>query len=119
VNLQDPVFVKVLKQQAAAGLDVRVIGKFKGGDPVQVRSLREMRLHVRAIIRDGSRAFVGSQSLRRIELDRRREVGVLITNRSVASKLRSVFDSDWEASASRKDLKKEAASELEAAAAHA
>jgi hypothetical protein len=29
VNIQDPAFVKLLKTQAAAGVDVRVIGKFK------------------------------------------------------------------------------------------
>ena len=95
VNLQDPVFIKLLKQQAAAGMDVRVIGKFKGTGPIDVRPLRSMRLHARAIIRDGSRAFVGSQSLRRPELDQRREVGVLITNGAVARKLRDLFEADW------------------------
>jgi len=103
VNLQDPSFVKLLKQQAAAGVDVRVLGKFKGGDAIAVRPLRPMRLHARAIIRDGSRAFVGSQSLRRPELDRRREVGVVITNASVTRKLREVFEQDWAASAKGKE----------------
>ena len=37
--------------------------------------MKPVRLHVRAIIRDGTRAFVGSQSLRKEELDSRREVG--------------------------------------------
>jgi phosphatidylserine/phosphatidylglycerophosphate/cardiolipin synthase-like enzyme len=54
-----------------------------------------MRLHVRAMIRDGVRAFVGSQSLRRIELDKRREVGVLITNASVTKQIRDIFEADW------------------------
>ena len=54
-----------------------------------------MRLHVRAMIRDGVRAFVGSQSLRRIELDRRREVGVLITNAAVTRQIRDTFEADW------------------------
>jgi hypothetical protein len=31
---------------------------------------------VRVIIRDGRDAFIGSQSLRKLELDQRREVGV-------------------------------------------
>lgn len=107
LNLADPAFVKLLKQKAAAGVEVRVIGKFKGGDPVTVRPLRTMRLHVRAIVRDGSRAFVGSQSLRRLELNQRREVGLLITNRSVAKKIRDTFESDWKDSASSKEEKKE------------
>jgi len=120
VNLQDRAFIKLLKQQAAAGVDVRVIGKCKIGDPIEVRPLRELRLHVRAIIRDGTYAFVGSQSLRRLELDHRREVGVLITNRSVAKKLREVFERDWQESASGKEEKKKDAKRIiEATAAFA
>jgi phosphatidylserine/phosphatidylglycerophosphate/cardiolipin synthase-like enzyme len=65
-----------------------------------------MRLHVRAIIRDGTRAFVGSQSLKKEELDSRREVGVVITNPAAAKKLMQVFEHDWAESAS-KDQKKE------------
>jgi polyphosphate kinase len=101
VNIQDPVFIKLLAQQAAAGVDVRVIGKCKGCKSIDVRPLRAMRLHVRAIVRDGMRAFVGSQSLRRIELDKRREVGVLITNSAVARQLREIFEADWAESAEK------------------
>lgn len=108
VNIQDPDFIKLLKQLAASGVDVRVIGKFKGaGNGINVRALRPLRLHARAIIRDGSRAFVGSQSLRRPELNQRREVGVVITNGAVAKKLRDVFELDWLESASSKGEKKE------------
>ena len=95
VNLQDPVFIKLLEQQAAAGIDVRVIGKCKGCKGIDVRPLRSMRLHVRALVRDGTRAFVGSQSLRRLELDKRREVGVLISNAAVARQIRDTFEADW------------------------
>jgi cardiolipin synthase A/B len=95
INIQDPVFMKLLTHQAAAGVDVRVIGKCKGCKGIDVRPLRSMRLHVRAMVRDGARAFVGSQSLRRIELDKRREVGVLITNSGVARQIRDIFESDW------------------------
>jgi phosphatidylserine/phosphatidylglycerophosphate/cardiolipin synthase-like enzyme len=95
VNLQDPVFVKMLEAHTAAGVDVRVIGKCKGAKKLDVRPLKSLRLHVRAIIRDGARAFVGSQSLRRIELDRRREVGVLINNGAVARQIRDIFEADW------------------------
>jgi phosphatidylserine/phosphatidylglycerophosphate/cardiolipin synthase-like enzyme len=101
VNIQDPVFIKLLAQLSAAGIDVRVIGKCKGCKSIDVRPLRAMRLHVRAIVRDGMRAFVGSQSLRRIELDKRREVGVLITNSAVARQLREIFEADWAESAEK------------------
>ena len=64
-NIQDPVMVKLLKELAAGGVRVRVLGNLRGPDgDVAVRSLKTMRLHVRAIVRDGTRAFVGSQSLR-------------------------------------------------------
>lgn len=102
VNVQDPSFLKLLKQQAAAGVDVRVLGKVKGSGSLEVRPLRSMRLHARALIGDGTRAFVGSQSLRRPELDLRREVGVVIPNVSVARKLREVFEQDWAESAKAK-----------------
>ena len=95
VNIQDPVFIKLLEQRAAAGVDVRVIGKCKACRGIDVRPLRSMRLHVRALVRDGARAFVGSQSLRRLELDKRREVGVLIMNGVVARQIRDTFEADW------------------------
>ena len=95
VNVQDRTLIKLLEQQASAGVDVRVIGKCKGGKGISVRPLRSMRLHVRAMVRDGARAFVGSQSLRRLELDQRREVGVLITNGVVARQIRDTVEADW------------------------
>jgi phosphatidylserine/phosphatidylglycerophosphate/cardiolipin synthase-like enzyme len=95
VNVQDRALIKLLEHQASAGVEVRVIGKCKGGKGITVLPLRGMRLHVRAMVRDGSRAFVGSQSLRRLELDQRREVGVLITNGVVARQIRDTFEADW------------------------
>jgi cardiolipin synthase A/B len=107
-KIQDPAIIKILKERAAKGVRVRVLGNLKGPDgDVAVRSLKGLRLHVRAIIRDGTRAFVGSQSLRRIELDKRREVGLLISNPTVTRKLMQVFDADWEASATKEEKKEE------------
>jgi phosphatidylserine/phosphatidylglycerophosphate/cardiolipin synthase-like enzyme len=105
-RLDDPEFVRLLKQRAAAGVLVQIIGKARGlgnGD-VPVRALKDPKLHVRAMIRDGTRAFVGSQSLRPLELDSRREVGLIITNPNVARQMLEVFERDWVASANgRKD----------------
>jgi cardiolipin synthase len=95
VNVQDRSLIKLLEQQASAGVDIRLIGRCKGCKGIVVRPLRSMRLHVRAMVRDGARAFVGSQSLRRLELDQRREVGVLITNGVVARQIRDTFEADW------------------------
>jgi cardiolipin synthase A/B len=101
-RIQDPAMVKLLKELAAGGVRVRVLGHLKGPDgDVAVRALKTMRLHVRAIVRDGTRAFVGSQSLRKEELDQRREVGLLINNPTVTRNLLRVFDADWDASATK------------------
>ena len=50
------------------------------GDSIKNEKYPGKRLHIRAIIRDGKRAFMGSQSLRRLELEKRREVGVIVTD---------------------------------------
>ena len=95
-RLDDVSMLKLLKQLAGRGVRVRVIGVIKKGcEGVDVRPLGKMRLHVRAIVRDGTRAFVGSQSLRKIELDSRREVGLLVNNPTVTRKLLQVFEQDW------------------------
>ena len=57
-----------------------------------------IRLHTRTIVRDGTHAFVGSQSLRALELDQRREVGVIIRNPAVVERIARTFREDWERS---------------------
>jgi phosphatidylserine/phosphatidylglycerophosphate/cardiolipin synthase-like enzyme len=107
-KIQDPAMIRILKERAAKGVRVRVIGDLKGPDgEVDVRPLKSVRLHVRAIIRDGTRAFVGSQSLRKEELESRREVGLLINNPTVTRKLMQVFEADWTESAKKEEKKEE------------
>jgi phosphatidylserine/phosphatidylglycerophosphate/cardiolipin synthase-like enzyme len=53
------------------------------------------RLHVRAIVRDGDTGFVGSQSLRALELDARREVGLITRDPKVVKRMGEVFEEDW------------------------
>ena len=107
-RIQDPAMIKILKDLAARGVRVRVIGHLKGPDgAVLVRSLKGLRLHARTIVRDGTRAFVGSQSLRKEELDQRREVGLLINNPTMSRRLLQVFEQDWENSSGKKDERKE------------
>ena len=113
-NVKDLAMIKLLKERAVKGVKVRIIGNMKGKHPdIEERKLATMRLHVRAIVRDGLRAFVGSQSLRKDELENRREVGLIINNPAVARKILQVFDSDWEDSGkgARAKAEKEAAEE--------
>jgi phosphatidylserine/phosphatidylglycerophosphate/cardiolipin synthase-like enzyme len=95
-KISDPAFLRILAERARAGLDVRVIGKVIGGKlTLNAEKYPGKRLHVRAIVRDGNRAFIGSQSLRRIELERRREVGVIVDDISVVRALHQIFEQDW------------------------
>jgi len=106
-KVHDPAMVKLLKERIAKGVHIRVLGNVKKDNgAVESRPIKGLRLHVRVIIRDGVRAFVGSQSLKKDELDSRREVGVLISNPAVTRKLMQVFEQDWADSAT-KELKKE------------
>jgi len=62
-------------------------------------------LHTRTILRDRQDAFLGSQSLRQLELDARREIGVIFRNRNITSTLLRTFEEDWAASEpSQKEL---------------
>ena len=95
-DISDPRMVRVLAEQVSAGIDVRIIGKASPRVGVPALRCPTHRLHVRAIIRDGARAFLGSQSLRTLELDKRREVGILITERAAIRAMLTVFNADWE-----------------------
>ena len=96
-KVSDNLIQRLLEQQAKSGVEIRIIGKLEKTIPgIETRKLKDMRLHVRAIIRDGTTVFLGSQSLRKLELDGRREVGVIVNDARVAKKLLSVFEADWE-----------------------
>jgi phosphatidylserine/phosphatidylglycerophosphate/cardiolipin synthase-like enzyme len=99
-KLSDPRMIRLLLDRVRAGVDVRVLGHVaKAGASITSARLSGRRLHVRTMIADSRRAFVGSQSLKRLELDRRREVGLVIRDRKVVSQLETVFAEDWSRSA--------------------
>ena len=95
VRITDNAMIRILKERAKAGVEIRMLGKLEKKDVgVKVEKFPG-KLHARAIVRDGRKAFIGSQSLRRLELDERREVGVIITEPRAVKQLASLFESDW------------------------
>lgn len=117
-RLEDRELSTLLLQKAAVGVDIRIIGKApRVAKDLTVRPMKTLKLHVRAIVRDNTRAFVGSQSLRPLELDRRREVGLIITNPSIARQMTAVFEEDWKDAATKKEEQAEAKAEGKAGAA--
>jgi phosphatidylserine/phosphatidylglycerophosphate/cardiolipin synthase-like enzyme len=104
----DDAMLRIIEDRLAAGVDVKIIGKVEAKwDKLPCQKYPGRRLHVRAIVRDGRRAFVGSQSLRRIELDKRRELGVMVNDQAAVNEMREVFLSDWARTyAGKKEAKK-------------
>ncbi len=103
-QVTDNAMQKLLQDRIKAGVQVRIIGQLeKQIDGIATRRLQELRLHVRAMIRDGSAAFVGSQSLRKLELDARREVGVIIQDARIARRMQSIFEADWKSASGKTD----------------
>lgn len=95
-DLSDAPMIRLLQVRARAGVDIRVLGKAgKKGKDLQVQKLPGLRQHVRAMIRDGDAVFVGSQSLRALELDGRREVGLIVRDPAVVKGMQDVFEEDW------------------------
>jgi len=97
-KLSDPAAMKLLVAKAKSGLDVRVIGAIgRRAAGVQTVTLNR-RLHAQVIIADGEKLFLGSQSLRSLELDSRRETGVITTDPEIIRQIATVFEADWLAS---------------------
>jgi cardiolipin synthase A/B len=109
-NVSDPAMNRALIERGENGVEVKILGHLmKHSEAIQVCKLHDMRLHTRMILRDGQHAFLGSQSLRTVELDRRREVGMIFEDEAVVKSLTKTFLEDWKAAetAKRKDKAEE------------
>jgi phosphatidylserine/phosphatidylglycerophosphate/cardiolipin synthase-like enzyme len=96
MKISDPDFVNLLRDKMAQGVDVRIVGRSSPKASALPLRVLKMRLHARAILRDGKSAFLGSQSLRKLELEARREVGVIFHDAPAVKKMISIFESDWQ-----------------------
>jgi phosphatidylserine/phosphatidylglycerophosphate/cardiolipin synthase-like enzyme len=95
-EIADAEMLRVLQERAKAGVEIKIIGRVgERGKGLNSQALSTMRLHTRTIIRDGRQAFVGSQSLRKLELDSRREVGLILRDAGVVRRLTDTFEHDW------------------------
>lgn len=118
-KVSDRLMLRALGERAKAGVEIRMFGRLgKGAVGIEARKLPDLRLHVRAIVRDGCAVFIGSQSLRKLELDGRREIGIIADDERVAKKVRDVFEADWaltpeSKAAAEKDKDKEKEKEKE------
>ena len=105
-KISDKAMLRLLEERRRAGVDIRVLGSV-GGNKLTSSHLKRLRLHTRTIIRDRAQAFIGSQSLRQLEIDARREIGVIFRDASIVKDLCRVFEEDWTASAQANEQRKE------------
>jgi hypothetical protein len=88
----DLEMVSLLNERVKAGVNVQIVGRGK----LPTRKLTRLRLHTRTMVRDGTHVFIGSQSLRRAELDKRREIGLIFRDPKIALQLARIFNEDSE-----------------------
>jgi phosphatidylserine/phosphatidylglycerophosphate/cardiolipin synthase-like enzyme len=95
-NVTDNACIRILQERQKAGVVVRIIGKLeKGHEGMSAEKFPGKRMHLRAIVRDGKVALVGSQTLRKPELDSRREIGIVVKHARIVKQIAEVFAADW------------------------
>lgn len=105
-KVSDRAILRLLTERKQAGVSIRILGRVPAKN-VAACELKRMRLHARTIIRDRRDAFIGSQSLRQLELDARREIGVIFRDGRAIKELVRTFEEDWTASASKEIAKRQ------------
>jgi cardiolipin synthase A/B len=96
-KISDRAMLRLLEDRQKAGVEIRVIGKVNHKH-LQSCELKRMRLHTRTMVRDRAHVFIGSQSLRQLELDARREIGVIVRDGASLRHIVHTFKEDWAAS---------------------
>jgi cardiolipin synthase len=98
-KVRDPEIIALLLQKAAAGCDLKIIGRDMHFDQIvpnfHVKQLARYKLHAKCIVVDTQRFFIGSQNLRKVSLEDRREAGIIIEDEAMARKIERIFDEDW------------------------
>ncbi len=107
-KISDRAMIRLLEDRAREGVDVRIVGRMASNKSrLDVRKLPVTRLHTRTIIRDRGQVFLGSQSLRELELDARREVGVILRDAKVVNAMVRTFEEDWSSTGTSKGRSEE------------
>ncbi len=107
-KVQDQQAIGLLLRKASVGCSIKIISNDTSYNDVvpnyHVRKLARYKLHAKCIVVDGTRFFIGSQNIRPVSMDRRREVGIIVEDDAMARKIERVFDEDWENATERRAL---------------
>ena len=99
---------KAIAARKAAGVDVRVLiadpswidantaaAADLGAKGVSARWMSSPQVHVKAIVVDGARAYLGSENLSSTSLDKNREAGLFVTEAPAVAAMTATFEKDW------------------------
>jgi phosphatidylserine/phosphatidylglycerophosphate/cardiolipin synthase-like enzyme len=108
MQLGDTAIRKAVAERAAAGVNVRVLlaapswisantsaGAYLTQRGISAKQLTSPAIHVKAIVVDGQRAYIGSENLSTTSLDRNREVGIIVTDAPSVDRVKSTFEADY------------------------
>src|SRR5690606_39043396 len=62
---------------------------------VEVKRQKHLKLHAKTIVADGRRALVGSMNIDHRSFDVRRELGMVLDEHAIVTRLLAVFEHDW------------------------
>lgn len=112
MQLGDKSIRAAIAARAKAGVAVRVVlaapswisanesaATFLAAQSIPARALTSPSVHVKAIIVDGERAYLGSENLSTTSLDKNREIGVVVVDSGEVSKMTATFERDYAAAA--------------------
>ena len=113
-RLQDTIVVEHLVRAKLRGVKVRVMTRPSHslradklvdgiGDlrimqdvGIGIRKIKRLKLHAKVLLADKSRAIVGSINLSPGSFDKRRELAIVVKDRSIVNRLSHVMHEDWE-----------------------
>jgi phosphatidylserine/phosphatidylglycerophosphate/cardiolipin synthase-like enzyme len=108
MELSDDAVSMAVAARAAAGVAVRVIladpawvkanhdaAAFLAMSRIPVKYLRSPAVHVKSILVDGRRAYLGSENLSHVSLSRNREIGLIASEKAVLETMSATFADDW------------------------
>ncbi len=109
----DSAVIQLLGQKAQSGVDVEVLlaGPTNGKAPssgeqsevsalenagvTNVKLMTSLYLHGKAIVADGTTGYIGSVNLSATSMDKNREVGLILKDPSILSRITSTIQSDF------------------------
>jgi phosphatidylserine/phosphatidylglycerophosphate/cardiolipin synthase-like enzyme len=100
-SISDKLLINLLIGAAGRHVAVRIIWGQLGdlgdllGSGVHVVIGKEPFAHAKAIVADGSTVFIGSENFTATSLDRNRELGLIVTDRSVINGVEQAFRTDF------------------------